>query len=111
MFVFAFTNVFKKILMFFLVYLPAMLAFSLSFYLLLSHHNSGVFSDPVSALIKTFVMMLGEIEYEGNFTWKETKDQGAQVRTNLYLSHTRYCRLFFVNSACALVSTQRSRQI
>ena len=85
MFVFAFTNVFKKILMFFLVYLPALLAFSLSFYLLLSHHDTGVFSDPVSALIKTFVMMLGEIEYEGNFAWTVTKDQGAQVRTSIHI--------------------------
>ena len=100
MFVFAFTNVFKKILMFFLVYLPALLAFSLSFYLLLSHHDTGVFSDPVSALIKTFVMMLGEIEYEGNFAWTVTKDQGAQVRTPIHIipRPATISTIFYVNS-------------
>ena len=59
-----FVNVSKILVKYVLVYSPALVAFSLAFYILLS--NMDPFINPLNALIKTLVMLIGELEYEGN---------------------------------------------
>ena len=58
----------KILLKYLLVYSPAILAFSIAFYILLS--ESDPFLNPGNALMKTMVMLLGELEYENNFMLK-----------------------------------------
>ena len=77
LYVFCFTNIIHSLLLFFLVYSPAFLAFALSFHLLLPHIE--VFENPINAVIKTLVMMLGELEYENNFTQAVTGENGSTV--------------------------------
>ena len=50
-----------------MVYTPTIMAFSLSFYILKS--DTDPFLNPVNAIMKTSVMLLGELEFEGNFLW------------------------------------------
>jgi hypothetical protein len=62
-----FFSVSKTLVQYLLVYSPAILAFSLAFYILLSEKDP--FLNPGNALMKTVVMLLGELDYEGNFMW------------------------------------------
>ena len=62
-----FFSVSKILVKYLLVYSPAILAFSIAFYILLS--ESDPFLNPLNAIMKTVVMLLGELEYEGNFMW------------------------------------------
>ena len=71
-YLFMFTYVTKAIVSFLLVYLPLLIAFGFGFYLLLPHHSS--FNDPVTAILKVFAMMIGELEYADNFTIDESKE-------------------------------------
>ena len=61
----------KILLKYLLVYFPAILAFSIAFYILLS--DTKPFLNPGNALMKTMVMLLGELEYENNFMWDSSK--------------------------------------
>ena len=53
-----------------LIYSPGILAFSFAFYILLS--SSDPFMNPLNALMKTMVMLIGEIDYGDNFMWDKT---------------------------------------
>ena len=65
-YLFMFTYVTKAIISFLMIYLPLLIAFGFGFYLLLPRHDS--FNDPITAILKVFAMMIGELEYEQNFT-------------------------------------------
>ena len=54
------------------VFLPALLAFSFSFYVLLPWNES--FNDPVTSILKTIAMMIGELEYADNFTVDKSQE-------------------------------------
>ena len=71
----------KLIVEYFCVYVPAILAFSLAFYILLS--SSNPFMNPLNAIMKTMVMLVGEIEYEQNFMWNKTHDYGFAFSTQI----------------------------
>ena len=60
-----FTSVLNILLKCILMYSPALIAFALSFHLLMPYND--VFLDPGSSFLKIFVMMLGENEYLDNF--------------------------------------------
>ena len=60
----------KMIVGYLLIYSPGILAFSFAFYILLS--SSDPFMNPSNALMKTMVMLIGEIDYEDNFMWDKT---------------------------------------
>ena len=62
----------RLIVGYFRVYLPAIFAFSSAFYILLS--SSDPFMNPVNAIMKTMVMLIGEIDYQDNFMWDKTHD-------------------------------------
>ena len=63
------------------VYSPAVLAFSLAFYILLS--SSTPFMNPLNALKKTMVMLIGEIDYEDNFLRDQTLDYRFEISTQV----------------------------
>ena len=71
----------KLIVEYFCVYVPAILAFSFAFYILLSSLNP--FMNPLNAIMKTMVMLVGEIEYEKNFMWNKTHDYGFAFSTQI----------------------------
>ncbi len=50
-----------------LVYSTTLLAFAFAFHLLLPNHLS--FESPITAFLKVLVMMIGEFDFEENFTW------------------------------------------
>ena len=76
-YVFMFTNVIRTVLLFLMVYSPAMIAFSMAFHILLPHQT--LFSNPLMAMLKTGVMMIGELEFSDSFTWAAAAAEGAQV--------------------------------
>ncbi|XP_074658298.1 transient receptor potential cation channel subfamily A member 1 homolog isoform X1 [Tubulanus polymorphus] len=60
-----FTDVFRTFLRFFVVFVLFILAFAFAFYMLLQ--NQVTFNSFGKTLVKTMVMMIGEMEYEGVF--------------------------------------------
>lgn len=60
-----FTDIFGTFLRFFTVFLLFIIAFALGFYTVL--RNQGPFSSPSSSLLKTTVMMIGELEFDNIF--------------------------------------------
>ena len=59
-------EVLKILLIFFLVYSPVLIAFGLTFNMLLpGNHN---FEDPITSMGKILAMMVGELEFEDNFS-------------------------------------------
>ena len=78
-----------------MVYIPAVLAFSLAFYILLSENNP--FLNPGNAFMKTMVMLLGELEYEGNFMWV-TSDKAST-----YFPSTQILIMLFVLLGCIAI--------
>ena len=60
----------KMIVVYLLIYSPGILAFSFAFYILLS--SLDPFMNPLNALMKTMVMLIGEIDYKDNFMWDKT---------------------------------------
>ena len=71
----------KLIVGYFYVYLPAIFAFSFAFYILLS--SLDPFMNPVNAIMKTMVMLIGEIEYEQNFMWDKSHGYRFAVSTQI----------------------------
>ena len=90
-----FFSVSKILVQYLLVYSPAILAFSLAFYILLS--ESDPFLNPGNALMKTVVMLLGELEYEGNFMWV-TSDSLTP-----YFPSTQILIMLFVLLGCIVI--------
>jgi hypothetical protein len=66
LYVHMFTSVLKVLLGCLIMYSPALVAFALTFHLLMP--TNDVFVDPVSSFLKVFTMMLGELEYVSNFS-------------------------------------------
>ena len=77
-----FTTVFKVLLKCILMYSPGLIAFALSFYLLMPHNKT--FPDPLQSLLKIFVMMVGELEYVDNFTWKSSSDNSSYGSNQIF---------------------------
>ena len=67
-----FTHVSQILVGYVVVYSPALVGFSMAFYIMRS--NTEQFSNPFNAIIKTIVMLIGELEYEENFLWKTEED-------------------------------------
>ena len=85
----------KILIKYLMVYIPAVLAFSLAFYILLSENNP--FLNPGNAFMKTMVMLLGELEYEGNFMWV-TSD-----KMSTYFPSTQILIMLFVLLGCIAI--------
>ena len=69
-FIFLLYDVLRTLIIFFLVYLPLLMAFAFIFYLLLP--SNDMYSDPVTSFLKVLAMMIGELEF-GNFLYDATK--------------------------------------
>ena len=78
-----FTNVFKKLLLFMMVYSPVLLAFTLAFKLLLPYKQA--FDSP---LLKVLAMMIGEFEYS-TFLFVE-EDTFQQDRNSWYTTQALF---------------------
>ena len=72
-YVILFQDILVSFLLVFLVILILLIGFGLSFHMLLSHRDN--FAEPEDALLKTMMMMSGEIEY-GEMFWKDRPPQG-----------------------------------
>ena len=69
-----FVTVIKAMLWCILAFLPALMGFSNAFYLLLNKLDS--FDNPVGAIIKTFAMAIGELDYSDNFDMDSVEEFG-----------------------------------
>ena len=58
-------GVLQTLMIFFLVYLPVLIAFTLIFHLLLP--STDAFTNPGTSLLKVMAMMIGELEYGSYF--------------------------------------------
>ena len=90
-----FFNVSKVLVKYLMVYSPAVIAFSLAFYILLS--DSDPFLNPINALMKTSIMLLGELEFEGNFLWVTAE------KTTPYFPSTQLLIVLFVLLGCIVI--------
>ena len=84
----------KVLIKYLMVYIPAVLAFSLAFYILLSENNP--FINPGNSFMKTMVMLLGELEYEGNFMWTPSDK-------TIYFPSTQILIMLFVLLGCIAI--------
>ena len=66
-YIYMFINVSKTLMFFILVYSPALVAFALSFYVLLLPHGVAAFDNPLKAVLKSLAMLVGELDYDGTF--------------------------------------------
>lgn len=67
-------HVMKLLLIILLVYSTSLLAFAFAFHLLMPSHIA--FDNPVTATLKVLVMMIGEFDFDDNFTWHGIKESG-----------------------------------
>jgi hypothetical protein len=74
-------NVMKTLLVFIGVYSPVLVAFAVTFHLLLP--SKDVFSNPLTSLIKVLAMMTGEFDLPSYFTWDQSMKDHAQFSTQL----------------------------
>ena len=61
------TKVAKTLTAFLFVYSPVLLAFTFAFHLLLATNET--FESAFTTILKVVAMMIGEYDYEDNFTW------------------------------------------
>ena len=72
-----FTYVLQEVIRVLIVYLPTLLAFACSFYVL-SPWSTG-FDNPITSILKVVSMMIGELDYEDNFTTEQSLVAGHSV--------------------------------
>lgn len=66
------TYVFTTLVLFFVLYLTTMIGFAFAFHMLLPGLNA--FRSPIQSFLKVIVMMIGEFEFEDNFTFKQNNE-------------------------------------
>ena len=79
-----FINVSKTLMFFMLVYSPALVAFALSFYVLLLPNGVESFDNPFKSILKTLAMLVGELEYDGTFI--NIKGKSEETKSSLKLA-------------------------
>ena len=97
MYIIIFYNVSKKLLGYFMLFMPGLLAFSFAFYSLPSVKDSA-FHGVASSITKIIIMMTGEIGFEDYFEWNKTKEHKAEWSSQIFLL------LFIVFISIALVN-------
>ena len=80
-FIYMAINVLKTLSLFFLVYMPLLWAFALTFHILLPSNET--FTDPLTALLKVLSMMSGEFDLTDNFLMNQSLEDNAQWSTQL----------------------------
>ena len=102
-----FQNIVVSFIPFFVVIIILLIGFGLSFHLLLSHRDS--FANPEDALLKTLMMMSGEIEYGEMFEkdrpplgWGDDYDQGPEHVPFPVVTYTIFIAFFFLVCLVAL---------
>ena len=78
-FIYMAINVLKTLSLFFLVYMPLLWAFALTFHILLPSNET--FTDPLTALLKVLSMMSGEFDLTDNFLMNKSLEDNAQWST------------------------------
>ena len=76
-YIFMSVNVMKQLVKFFTVYFTILVAFACAFSILLP--KSVIFENLLTSLLKVFVMMIGELEFEEHFTMDSVKEQGGPL--------------------------------
>ena len=90
-----FFHVSKILAQYIAVYSPALVAFAMAFYILLS--NTEPFINPLNSFLKTLVMLIGELEYEGNFMWQ------SPVNGYPYFPSTQLLLVLFMLFGCIVI--------
>ena len=97
-YIYMFINVSKTLLFFILIYLPALIAFALCFYVL-APDELKAFDTPFKSVLKIMAMMIGELEYEENFLNDDGLNQ--PIRSRIMLA--RVMSVFFVCFATIVI--------
>ena len=79
--------VFVQVVKMFLVFMPSFLAFVFSFRMMLK--GSDAFHDLSNSLMKTFIMMTGELEYDDGFSMKSVEEVGGSRVSTQVLMKTK----------------------
>lgn len=80
-YVFMFTSVLWTLFKVLMFYLAVLSAFTFAFHLLLPH-NEG-YESIITAFIKSSVMMVGEFEYQGSFSWDASFTDGSFISNQI----------------------------
>ena len=80
-FIYLSVSIMKTLVVFFLVYSPVLIAFALTFHLLLPSNET--FTDPLTSLVKVLAMMVGEFEFQQNFLYNPSHNDNGQISTQL----------------------------
>ena len=80
-------DVFVQVVKMFLVFMPSFLAFVFSLRMMLK--GSDAFHDLSNSLMKTFIMMTGELEYDAGFSIKSVQDVGGSSGSAQVLIKTK----------------------
>ena len=100
-YIFMATSIARRMLKFFIVYFPSFAAFAVAFNILL--HSTRLFRGPGSAILKTFAMMLGELEFGSYFAYYKVESSGgSNVSTQLLF--ILFCFSFAIIVANLLVA-------
>ena len=78
-YVYMWTHVMKTMVKVLVVFLPTLLAFSFSFYVLLP--TNPAFNDPITSILKSIAMMTGELEFGDTFTIDSSKEKDDSTVT------------------------------
>lgn len=77
-YVYMWTHVLKTMIKVLVVFVPTLAAFSLAFYVLLPTNEA--FNDPVTAVLKSIAMMVGELDFVDNFTVDKSGDSEVTLQ-------------------------------
>ena len=85
MYIHMFFKILRQLLKFMLVYSPGLVAFTLAFCILLPEVENSLFKHPINSIMKTFMLLIGEIGYEDFFEWSQTSEVNSQGSSQLLL--------------------------
>ena len=103
-------HVTKKILKALFAFIPSLVGFASAFHFFL--HGNDQFHDFSRSILKVVVMMLGEYDFEGNFTYTDSQNfggRGFSVQFMFFL-FTIYASVIIMNLLVALMVNQMNME-
>ena len=100
-YIFMATSIGRRMIKFLFVYFPSFVAFALAFNILL--HSTRLFRGQGSAILKTFSMMLGELEFGSYFAHYKVESSGGS-NISVQLLYILFCFSFAIIVANLLVA-------
>ena len=100
-YIFMATSIARRMIKFLFVYFPCFVAFAFAFNILL--HSTRLFRGQASAILKTFSMMLGELEFASYFAHFQVEFTGGS-NISVQLLYILFCFAFAIIVANLLVA-------